>query len=273
MEIAIYGGLSMNTYKKLVLATLIVGVSSQAINAHPWSPKSIAAVTLAGLGIGAAGAVKYYGLNNLTIATLEKCAKIASWTADLAYNKIPNTIKNALFGSYIKQINDQKDAQVKELQKRLEIKKKLKTKLAKKEAELAAKESDRKDAHERAISLTKQIITKNETLKQLMAEQARIETIMRGTIAGISGRSGTLEVEKRAVITQNSKLQDELAAQAQTIANLQEKIAQLHAQIAQLSPEVPSDEATSESSIAPTDIEESKSTDAEKAIEAEFELV
>ncbi len=74
MEIVyIYWRLSMNFTKKLLLATLMLGVGTQTATAHPWSAKALAAATVAGLGLGY-GAVKYYGFNNLTNAALEKCA-------------------------------------------------------------------------------------------------------------------------------------------------------------------------------------------------------
>lgn len=90
----------MNTFKKLILATLILGASSQAINAHPWSTKAIAAATLAGLGLGATGAVKYYGFNTITNAVLEKCAKAKNWLFDSVSNKISNMI----YGSHNQRI-------------------------------------------------------------------------------------------------------------------------------------------------------------------------
>lgn len=245
----------MNLTKKLLLAALIMGIGTQNVSAHPWSAKALAAATVAGLGLGY-GAVKYYGFNNLTNAALEKCANGKNWASDFIYNTIPNSFKNALFGSYIKQIEACKDARLQAELKNLETKKKLKNKLAQKNAEIARIELDRKDAHERAISLTKQIVSKNETLKKMIAEQERIETLMRGTITGISGRSGMLEKEKREALAQNKALQEEIVAQSRIIAGLQETLAQLQAQLAQFSPSEASDEQTSDSSLAVTDTEE-----------------
>lgn len=251
----------MNTFKKLTFAALILGAGTQTINAHPWTTKAIAAATLTGLGLGY-GTIKYYGFNTVTNAVLEKCANAKNWFS--------NKLSDAVFGSYKKQIAQLRDAHTKHLvevaDEQAILKEEIREVLAENNAKIEAKEADRKDAHERAISLTKQIISKNEVLKNLKTEQERIEGVMRGTIAGISGRSGVLETEKRAVIAQNSKLQDEIAAQAQEIANLQETIIQLQAQLAQLAPQAPSDVQTSDSSIASTDAEDVKA-------EEGFELI
>lgn len=247
MEISIYigGYYTMNTFKKLILATLILGVGTQAINAHPWSTRALAAATVAGLGLGAA---EYFGFTKVTKTVLEKCANAKNWVSDLAYHKIPNSITNALFGSYIKQINNKHDALVQVTMEHLATQKKFEK-----------SEADRKDAHERAIRLTQQIVAKNVTLKELLKEQNRKEGVMRGTIAGINGRSGVLETEKRAILVQNSRLQDEIAAQKQMIADLQNTILNLQAQLPQpAEASAPSDVETSESSVAATDADEIK---------------
>lgn len=255
----------MNTFKKLTLAALILGASAQTINAHPWTTKAIAAMTLTGLGLGL-GTVKYYGFNTVTNAVLEKCANAKNWFS--------TKLSDAVFGSYKKQIQNMRDAHTNHLvevaDEQAILKEEIREVLAENNAKIAAKEADRKDAHERAISLTKQIIAKNEILKKMKTDQERIEGVMRGTIAGISGRSGVLETEKRAILAQNSILQDEISAQSQAITNLQETIIQLQAKLAVAATPVHSDEATSESSMAATDAEDAKE---DVKIEEEFELI
>lgn len=87
----------MNTVKKLIFATLIVGSTVPAIQAYSWTPKTIAAVTLAGLGFGTAATIKYYGFNSITNAVLEKCANAKNWFS--------SKISDAVYGSYKNQMH------------------------------------------------------------------------------------------------------------------------------------------------------------------------
>lgn len=244
----------MNTFKKLILATLILGVSSQAINAHPWSTKAIAAATVAGLGLGAASAIKYYGFNTIATAALEKCANAKNWFA--------NKISDALFGSYKKQIAQLREAQTKYLEEIANehaiLKEQIREVITENEAQLHAKEVDRKDAHERAINLTKSIIAQNETLKKLKEEKNRVEEVMRGTIQGLYNRSGQHEAGKKAALTEIERLKTIIASQEKAITELQNTLTQMHVQLAAHATPVNSDEVTSESSIASTDSEEAK---------------
>lgn len=226
----------MNTLTKITLAALILGAGSQQINAYPWSPKAIAAVTLAGLGLGAAGAGKYYGFNTITTAVLEKCANAKNW--------FTNKLSDAVYGSYKKQIQQLRDERTRLLEEKIEeeaiLKEVIKEALTDKDKALEAKEADRKDAHERAINLTQRIIAQNKTLIELKTEKNRVEELMRGTISGLNNRSVRHEADKKAAQSEVERLQAVLAAYEQRIAAL--------TPVAELS-----DEGTNESSEANSD--------------------
>lgn len=249
----------MNTFKKLTLAALILGAGAQTINAHPWTTKAIVAATLTGLG---AGAVKYYGFNTVTNAVLEKCANAKNWFS--------SKLSDAIFGSYKKQIQKLHDGHTNHLTEIVDeqaiLKEEIREVLAENNAKIAAKEADRKDALTRAANLSKHIRELNITLAKQQELKEKSEQDMRGTIQGYYNRAGVLEVEKRTVLAQNTKLQNEIVAQAQAIANLKETITQLQAQQAQSATPAPTDEATSTSSEAPTDAEDARA-------EEDFQLI
>lgn len=237
----------MNTFNKIMLGALILGTGAQTINAHPWTTKAIAAVTLAGLGIGT---VKYYGFNTVTNAVLEKCANAKNWFS--------NKVSDAVFGSYKKQIQSLRKAQTKHLKEVAEeqaiLKEEIHTVLAEKDAQLISKEADRKDAHIRAINLTNSIMAKDRALKALKEEKERVEQVQRGTIAGIYNRSGVLESEQKEARAHIAKLEEVIANQEQAIADLTQTLTQLQTKLVTPQPTpAHSDEATSESSVATTD--------------------
>lgn len=238
----------MNTFKKLILATLILSAGTQAIHANPFSPKAIAAVTLAGLGLGTAGAVKYYGFNTVATAVLEKCANAKNWFS--------NKISDYVFGSYKKQIASMRAAQTQYLEQMADeqaiLKQEIKAVLIEKDAQLAAKEADRKDAHERAINLTKKIMAQNKTLIELKEEKERVENTMRGTINGLNSRSAIHETDKKSALAEVERLTAVITEKEQTIAELQVTLTQMQSLLAEKNPNS-SDERTSESDQASQD--------------------
>lgn len=237
----------MNIFKKLTLAALILGAGAQTINAHPWTTKAIAVATLAGLGLGA-GTVKYYGFNTVTNAVLEKCANAKNWFS--------TKLSNMVYGSYKKQIQSIRNAQTAHLEKtttqNLENKRQNEQMQMHAQDLLAAKEADRDDAHKRAINLSKHIKSQNETF----AEKDRTEAMQRTNLAGMYGRSVQHETEKKAALAEVERLGKVMATKEETIAGLQETLTELQAKLAAVAPLALSDEITSESSVAPTDAEE-----------------
>lgn len=94
----------MNTFKKLTLAVLILGTGAQTINAHPWTTKAITAATLAGLSLGTAVAIKYYGFNTAINVVLEKYANAKNWFS--------NKLSDSVYGSHMKQLQKERNGQI-----------------------------------------------------------------------------------------------------------------------------------------------------------------
>lgn len=226
MELYIFMEVYMNTLKKIMLAVLILGASAQTLNAHPWTTKTIATTTLAGLGFGFV-AVKYYGFNTITNAVLEKCANAKNWFS--------NKLSDVVYGSHNMQIQKLNAQRTRLLEEKIEEEAILKQEI--KEV-LEQKDNDRKNAHERAINLTKQIMEQNKTLKTLKIEKERIEDMMRKNVDGLHTRSIRNESEAK-------KLQAIVSEQEQTIAYQQAMLTQMQEKLAGVA--VPSDEETSES--------------------------
>lgn len=233
----------MNTIKKLIFATLIIGSAVPAIQAYSWTPKTIAAVTLAGLGFGTAATIKYYGFNSITNAVLEKCANAKNWFS--------GKLSDAVYGSYKKQIQSLRAAQTKHLERIADeqaiLKQEIKEVLSENNAQLVAQEADRKDAHERAISLTKQIVAQQQEYKKLLAEKERVESTMRGTINGLNSRSTRHETDKKSALAEVERHAQIIAQQEQTIAELQQMLTQMQEKLAAQENATSSDEKTSES--------------------------
>lgn len=140
----------MNIFNKILLGALILGTGTQAINAHPWTTKTIAAVTLAGLGLGTAGTIKYYGFNSIANAALEKCANAKNWFS--------NRLSDAIFGSYKKQLQTERAAKTAVLEAQADTQAKLKEAhhkaLAEKEAQLEAQEARIQEEMQHAKNVT-----------------------------------------------------------------------------------------------------------------------
>lgn len=232
----------MNTLKKLTLIALILGAGAQTINAHPWTTKTIAVTTLAGLGLGFS-TVKYYGFNAITNAVLEKCANAKNWFS--------SKLSDVVYGSHNIQIQKLNEQRTKLLEEKVEEEAFLKQEI---KQVLEQKDADRKDAHERAINLTKRIMEQNKTLKALKAEKERVEDMMRKNVDGLHARSIHNESEKNAALSEAKRLQDMVDAQEQTIAHQQAMLTQMQEKLAGVV--TPSDERTSESDSAQQDTAE-----------------
>lgn len=220
----------MNTYKKLLLATLILGISSQAINAHPWNTKAIAAVTLAGLGLGY-GTVKYYGFNTIANAVLEKCANAKNWMFGTISNKLSDTVH----GSYKKQITQVQNSRSTILEE--------KANLVSENRELkrtAEQTAELRNKHARNVQVSSQKHTQD-LAKDIKEAQKKIAEL----------KADTTQM-RYDVIMELKKFHDQ-------IAHLIKVAPQMTTEYFEEAATQNNDEATtSESSIASTDAEEAK---------------